>query len=268
MTRFEITEKIKSCMTSKSDVTKLKQVKTMLVSQPTPARSPYAGLVEKYGLKVDFRPFIHVEGIEAKEFRKQRIKLEDYTAVVFTSRNSVEHYFRMCEELRVKVSPEMKYLCSSEAIALYLQKFTTYRKRKVSFGERTLADLQPHLMKHKKEKFLLSSSDLGKPDFEAFMTEKNLNYDVAHLYRTVSSDLSDLSDITYDMLVFFSPFSINSLFENFPDFKQNETRIAAYGSSTCRAVEDAGLTLNVRAPTSETFSMTEAIENYLRQSNV
>lgn len=255
-------------MTAKSDVTKLKQVKTILVSQPTPQRSPYADLVGKYGLKVDFRPFIHVEGVDSKEFRKQRIKIEDYSAVVFTSRNSVDHFFQMCEELRIKVSPEMKYFCSSEAIALYLQKWTTYRKRKVFFGTRTLADLQPHLLKHKKERFLLSSSDLGKPDFEAFMTEKNLNYDVAHLYRTVSSDLSDLSDITYDMLVFFSPFSIKSLFENFPDFKQNETRIAAYGKSTCAAVEEAGLTLNIKAPNAETFSMTEAIENYLKQSNV
>lgn len=255
-------------MTSKSDVTKLKQVKTILVSQPQPQRSPYMGLVDRYGLQVDFRPFIHVEGIDPREFRKQRLKIEEYTAVIFTSRNSVEHFFRMCEELRIKVPAELKYFCSSEAIALYLQKYTTYRKRRVFYGQRTLADLQPHIVKHKKEKFLLSSSDLGKPDYEAFMREKNLDFDVAHLYRTVSSDLSDLSDITYDMLVFFSPFSIKSLFENFPDFKQNATRIAAYGSSTIAAVKEAGLTINVQAPTSETFSMTEAIENYLKESNV
>ncbi len=249
-------------------VEKLKEVKTVLVSQPTPKRSPYFELEQKYGVKVDFRPFIHVEGVDTKEFRKQKIRLEDYTAIIFTSKNSIDHFFRISEEMRVKMPQDTKYFCSSEAIALYLQKFIVYRKRKVFFGKRTVEDLAPSLMKHKKkEKFLLPSSDLGKPNYSEYLKENGFDYSETYLYRTVSSDLSDLTDITYDMLVFFSPFSIQSLFENFPDFKQNATRIAAYGQSTCDAVEERGLSLNVQAPTKETFSMTTAIENYLKLSN-
>jgi uroporphyrinogen-III synthase len=249
-------------------VEKLREVKTVLVSQPAPKRSPYFELEEKYGIKVDFRPFIHVEGVSTKEFRKQKIRLEDFTAIIFTSKNSIDHFFKMCEEMRVKMPQDTKYFCSSEAIALYLQKFIVYRKRKVFFGKRTVQDLAPFLNKHKKkEKFLLPSSDLGKPNYSSFLSENGFNFAETYLYRTVSSDLSDLSDITYDMLVFFSPFSIKSLYENFPDFKQNNTRIAAYGKSTCKAVEERGLNLNVQAPTKETFSMTTAIENYLKMSN-
>jgi len=218
---------------------------------------------------VDFRPFIHVEGVNTKEFRKQKIKLEDFSAIIFTSKNSIDHFFRMCEEMRIKMSQDTKYFCSSEAIALYLQKFIVYRKRKVFFGKRTIEDLALFLNKHKKkEKFLLPSSDLGKPNYSDFLQSNGFDFAETFLYRTVSSDLSDLSDITYDMLVFFSPFSIKSLFENFPTFEQNDTRIAAYGVSTCKAVEEEKLNLNVQAPTKETFSMTTAIENYLKMSNV
>lgn len=250
-------------------VEKLREVKTILVSQPAPKRSPYFELEQKYGIKVDFRPFIHVEGVGTKEFRKQKIRLQDFTAIIFTSKNSIDHFFRMCEEMRVKMPQDTKYFCSSEAIALYLQKFIVYRKRKVFFGKRTVQDLAPFLTKHKKkEKFLLPSSDLGKPNYSKFLQDNGFEFAETYLYRTVSSDLSDLSDITYDMLVFFSPFSIKSLYENFPDFKQNNTRIAAYGKSTCKAVDERGLNINVQAPTKETFSMTTAIENYLKMSNV
>ncbi len=256
-------------MTSQVEVKKYKEVKTILVSQPEPtSRSPYADLERKYGITVDFRPFIHVEGISVKEFRKQRILIEDYTSIIFTSKNSVNHFFRVCKESRIKMPQDTKYFCTSEAIALYLQKFVVYRKRKVFFGKRTLDDLKPFLSRHKKkEKFLLPSSDLGKPRFSTFLKDNGFNFSEACLYKTVSSDLSDLSDITYDMLVFFSHFSIKSLFENFPTFQQNETRIAAYGNSTSKAVESQGLMINVKAPTKESFSMTAAIESYLKQSN-
>lgn len=243
-------------------------VKTVLVSQPAPTRSPYFELEERYGIKVDFRPFIHVEGVSSKEFRKQRIRIEDYTSVVLSSKNSVDHFFRLCEELKIKMPQTTKYFCTSEAIALYLQKFIVYRKRKVFFGERTLEDLKPSLIKYKKkEKFLIPCSEGGKEEFGDFMSQNDFDFDVAHLYKTVSSDLSDLSDITYDMLVFFSPLSIKSLFENFPDFKQNDTRMAVYGSKTLQAVEENGLDINIKAPNEVTTSMTTAIEHYLKTSN-
>jgi uroporphyrinogen-III synthase len=255
-------------MAAKVDV-KPKVVKTILVSQPQPTiRSPYYELEEKYGVKVDFRPFIHVEGISAKDFRKQRIRIEDFTSIVLTSKNAVDHFFRLCEEIRYKMPQGTKYFCTSEAIALYLQKFIVYRKRKVFFGQRTLADLSPYLTKHKKkEKFLIPCSDLGNVDFEEYMAKNEFDFSIAHMYKTVSSDLSDLSDITYDMLVFFSPLGIKSLYENFPDFKQNETRLAVYGSKTWQAVEERGLDINIQAPNEVTTSMTTAISHYLKLSN-
>ena len=254
-------------MTANVEVPKLKKVKTILVSQPVPKRSPYSGLESKYDIQVDFRPFTHVEGVSAKEFRKQRISIPDYTAIIFTSKNSVDHFFRVGEELRVKMSQDTKYFCITESIALYLQKFIVYRKRKVFFGKGRLDDLKPALNKYKKrEKFLLPASNTGKPSFSAFLSENEFDFSEAALYQTVSSDLSDLSDITYDMLVFFNPTSIVSLFENFPDFNQNETRIAAW-KSTCDTVEERGLTINIKAPTAGALSMTSAIENYLKLSN-
>ena len=255
-------------MAVKVDV-KPKVVKTILVSQPQPAkRSPYFNLEEKYGIKVDFRPFIHVEGISYKEFRKQRLRIEDFTSIVLTSKTSVDHFFRVCEEMRYKMPQDTKYFCTSEAIALYLQKFIVYRKRKVFFGQRTLADLAPYLTKHKKkENFLIPCSDGGKASFETYMTKNEFKFSMGHMYKTVSSDLSDLSDITYDMLVFFSPLSIKSLYENFPTFLQNDTRFAVYGLKTLKAVEDRGLEINIKAPNEVTTSMTTAIGNYLKTSN-
>ncbi len=246
----------------------MKSVKTVLISQPKPERSPYFKLEEKYGLTIDFRKFIQVEGFTAKEFRKQRLKLSDFSAVIFTSKNSVQHFFRLVEETRDTMSPDTKYFCLNEALALYLQKFIVYRKRKVFNGKRTLKDLQAVLKRHKKnETFIYPTSEGGRTDIADFLAEAGFNSTTSPMYRTVSSDLSDLSDITYDMLVFFSPLGIKSLLENFPDFKQNDTRIATFGGSTLQAAEDAGLNIQVKAPQPEAPSMTMAIERYVQQSN-
>lgn len=245
-----------------------KPVKTILVSQPKPERSPYYELEKKYGLQIDWRPFIHVEGVDVREFRKTRIRPDEFTAIIFTSKNAVDHFFRICEELRVKMSQDMKYFCLSEAIANYLQKFIIYRKRKVFYGKRTIQDLAPALKKHKpNEKFLLPCSNLGAREVSEFLEENGFQWQDAMMYKTVSSDLSDLSDVTYDVLVFFSPLGIESLYENFPDFKQNETRIAVFGNSTGKAVEERGLTINIKAPAPEAPSMTMALEKYLQLSN-
>ncbi len=258
-------------MSSNSAAQKVEQykpVKSILISQPQPTRSPYFELEQKYGLQIDFRPFIHVEEVTVKEFRKTRIRPDEFTSVIFTSRNSIDHFFRICEELRIRMSAETKYFCLSEAVANYLQKFIVYRKRKVFTGKRTIQDLKPSLMKHKaKEKFLLPCSNLGSQKVSSFLTENEFNWKEGMMYRTVSSDLSDLSDITYDVLVFFSPLGIKSLYENFPDFKQNETRFAVFGSTTSKAVNERGLTINIHAPSPETPSMTMALEKYIKEAN-
>ena len=231
-------------------------------------RSPYFELAEKYDIKIDFRQFIHVEPVGYKEFRKQKVSPANFSAVIFTSRNSIEHFFRICEEMRIKMSQDTKYFCLSETIALYLQKFIVYRKRKVFFGKRTILDLKDTLLKHrKKEKFILPCSNLGSKRVVAFLTENNFDFKEAMCYQTVASDLSDLSDITYDMLVFFSPLGIKSLYENFPEFSQNETRIAAYGPTTMKAVQDRGLEVNIQAPTEKAPSMTMAIKQYIENNN-
>lgn len=247
---------------------KYKIVKSILVSQPKPERSPYYELEKKYGLQIDWRPFIHVEGVTAKEFRKLRVRPDDFSAIIFTSKNAVDHFFRICEEMRIRMSQETKYFCLTEAIAHYLQKFIVYRKRKVFSGKRTILDLAPALKKHKvKEKFFLPCSNLGAIEVSNFLDENGFDWTGGEMYRTVASDLSDLSDVTYDVLVFFSPLGIQSLYENFPDFKQNETRIAVFGNSTSRAVEERGLTINIKAPAPEVPSMTMALEKYLQISN-
>jgi len=244
-------------------------VKRILVSQPKPEseKSPYFGLAEKHKLKIDFRSFIHVEGISSQEFRKNRIALEDYNAVILTSRNGVDHYFRMLQEMRVPIRDSVKYFCVSEAIGFYLQKYVIYRKRKIFHGKQTFADLILVLKKHREEKFLLPCSDIMKQEIPDLLESNKLEYTKAVIYKTVCSDLSDLTNVDYDMLVFFSPSGIKSLFKNFPNFRQNDTRIAAFGPTTARAVEQAGLTLNVKAPLPNAPSMTMAIEQYLKSLN-
>ena len=244
------------------------EIKTILVSQPKPERSPYYNLEKKFGIQIDWRPFIHVEAVTEKEFRKNRLRPDEFTAIIFTSKNAIEHFFRLCEEMRISMPQETKYFCLSEAIANYLQKFIVYRKRKVFVGVRKVQDLNSYFMKHKeKEKFFLPNSNLGSQRVVDYLKEKEINFETAMMYKTVSSDLSDLSDITYDVLVFFSPLGIKSLYENFPEFDQNDTRMAVFGKSTSKAVIDRGLTININAPSPESPSMTMALENYLKKSN-
>ena len=257
------------CMRAKAKTkSEFAKINTILVSQPKPERSPYYKLEQKYRIKIDWRPFIHVESVTEKEFRKNRIRPDEFSAVIFTSKNAIEHYFRICEDMRIKVDPNMKYFCLSETIANYLQKFIVYRKRKVFFGKRKIEDLATALEKHrKKENFLLPCSNLGARECVDYLQKNEFDFQEAMMYRTVSSDLSDLSDITYDVLVFFSPLGIKSLYDNFPDFKQNKTRLAVYGNSTCKAVIDKGLEINIKAPTPNVPSMTMALEKYLQESN-
>ncbi len=252
-----------------SAITSTKQkVKTILVSQPKPERSPYYDIEKKFDVHIDWRPFNHVQPVTEKDFRKHRIRPDEFQAVVITSRNSIDHYFRLCEEMRIKVSPDMKYFCSSEAVAHYLQKFIQYRKRKVFVGQRSVLDLATALQKHKAStKFLLPCSNLGKEDVVNYFKEKELNFESAEMYKTVSSDLSDLRDIFYDMLIFFSPQGIESLFDNFPDFEQKNTRIAVFGNITAKAAEDRNIRVDVLVPAPGISSMSMALEAYLEESN-
>ncbi|MDO6492868.1 MAG: uroporphyrinogen-III synthase [Cellulophaga sp.] len=245
------------------------KIKTILVSQPEPKmeNSPYSRLIEKEKLKVDFRPFIHVEGVDAKTVRQQKIDLNNFTAIVLTSRNSVDHFFRIAEEMRFKVPDSMKYFCQSEAVAYYLQKYVVYRKRKIYVGKRMFADLTPLLKKYKTEKFLLPSSDVLKPIVPETLDGLGLEWKRAIFYKTVISDLSDLRNVYYDILVFFSPSGIESLLKNFPDFEQNDTKIAVYGNTTVNAATDAGLRIDILAPTPETPSMTMALQKYITTAN-
>ncbi|HLV63938.1 uroporphyrinogen-III synthase [Galbibacter sp.] len=245
------------------------KVKTILVSQPEPKveNSPYLRLVEKQKIKVDFRPFIHVEGLNAKDVRQQKIDLTQFTAIILTSRNAVDHFFRIAEDMRFKVPDSMKYFCQSEAVAYYLQKYVVYRKRKIYVGTRTFQELAPLIKKYKDEKFLLPSSDVLKPIVPETLDDLKVNWTRAILYKTVISDLSDLRDVYYDILVFFSPSGIESLLKNFPDFKQNNTRIAVFGNTTVKAATEAGLRIDIEAPTPETPSMTMALEKYISKVN-
>lgn len=244
-------------------------IKTILVSQPKPEgeKSPYFDLAEKYKLKIDFRPFIHVEGIPAQEFRQQKVNIAEHTAVILTSKTAVDHFFRIAEETRFEVPDAMKYFCISEAVALYLQKYVTYRKRKIFFGKQTIEDLIDPIKKHKGEKFLLPCTDILRDKIPLTLEDAKIPFTKAMLYRTVASDLSDLENVYYDMLVFFSPGGIESLFKNFPDFKQNSTLIAAFGSTTANAVVKNNLRLDVHAPQPNAPSMTAAIENFIKEYN-
>jgi len=246
-----------------------KKVKSILVTLPRPEndKSPYFALANKYNLKLDFRAFIHVEGVPARDFRKEKINLADFTAVIFTSRNAADHFFRICEEMRYEVPADLKYFCLSETIALYLQKYIQYRKRKIFFGKQTAQDLEEVLKKHAKEKFLYPCSDVASEETQNWLQENGYDFTPAVLFRTVVSDLSDLADVFYDIIVFFSPSSIQSLFENFPEFKQRDTRIAAFGSTTHQAIADRNLILDIGAPTPEAPSMTMAVEQYIKKVN-
>jgi uroporphyrinogen-III synthase len=243
-------------------------VKTILVSQPRPEteKSPYFDLAEKFKLKIDFRPFIHVEGVDPQEFRQSRINIAEYTAVVLNSRNAIDHYFRMAKEMRFLVPDSMKYFCTSEAVAYYLQKYVVYRKRKIFFGKQTANDLVDVMKKHKNEKFLFPCSDAHNESVPSVLQKAGFNVTKAVFYKTVCSDLSDLANVNYDMLAFFSPSGIESLYKNFPKFKQNKTKIAIFGENVRKAAEEKGLKVDVFAPTPETPSMTMAIEKFVQQN--
>ena len=246
-----------------------KAIRSILVSQPKPdnKKSPFFGLGDKHSVKIDFRSFIHVEGVGVKEFRDQKVNFSEFTAVILTSRKAVDHFFRMCEKMRYSVPDSMKYFCVSEAVALYLQKHVVYRKRKIFHGRQRFVELMELIMKHKNEKFLLPSSDILKDVIPSQLNDANINYKRAILYPTVMRDLSDLEDVFYDCLVFYSPAGIDSLFKNFPEFKQNDTRIAVFGESTKKAAVKAGLDINIAAPAPNAPSMTGAIEAYIKEHN-
>ncbi|TAF32293.1 MAG: uroporphyrinogen-III synthase [Cytophagales bacterium] len=254
--------------TTSTEKEALKPVNSILITQSRPDDdSPYSELTRKYNLKIDFRPFIHIEGVSTRDFRKQKIDIQAHTAVIFTSKNAVDYFFALCKDLKIEVNPDMKYFCISPQTSNYLQKYIHVRKRKVFTGKKTAADMQELFKKHKNEKYLFPCSDVRRDDIANICKKLGCALTEAVMYRTVSSDLSDLAEVNYDIIVFFSPSGVTSLYENFPDFKQNETRIAAFGPTTAAAVHDRKLTLNIEAPLPNAPSMTGAIELYVRKAN-
>jgi uroporphyrinogen-III synthase len=248
----------------------MSKIKKILVSQPEPQteKSPYFDLAEQFHLKLDFRPFIQVEGVPAKEFRQNRIDILAHTAVIFTSRTAIDHFFRIAEELRITIPDSMKYFCISESIAHYLQKYIVYRKRKIFFGDNDFKNLvEQVILKHNGETFLVPLSDVHKTEIPKTLDKYKLKYSKAFLYRTVSSNLSDIPSLDYDMLVFYSPAGIKSLFENFPDFEQNDIKIGCFGPTTAKAVKKAGLRLDLHAPNPKAASMPMALEHFIREYN-
>lgn len=245
------------------------KIKRILVSQPKPssAKSPYFDLAERNNLKIDFRPFIQVESVSSKEFRQTRVNILDHSAVIFTSRTAIDHFFRVCNDLRVTVPDSMKYFCISEATAFYLQKYIVYRKRKIFYGEGSFSSLIDIIKKHLNESYLVPLSHIHKPEIPELLEKSKVNFTKAILYKTISSDLSDLKDVNYDVLVFYSPSGIKSLIKNFPDFQQNNTKIASFGPTTAKAVEEAGLRLDIQAPNPQAPSMTMALEQFIKKFN-
>ncbi|NLI36747.1 MAG: uroporphyrinogen-III synthase [Bacteroidales bacterium] len=246
------------------------KIKKILVSQPKPAseKSPYYDIASKYGVDIVFRPFIKVESFTAKEFRQQKISILDHTAIVFTSRHAIDHFFNLCKELRVNIPEAMKYFCVTEAISLYIQKYVQYRKRKMFFGTNgKIDDLIPTMVKHKNEKYLVPMSDVHNNDIKNLLDNSRLQHTEAVMYRTVSNDFGkdELQDC--DMVVFFSPAGVSSLLKNFPEFEQKDMRIATFGTTTAQAVRDAGFRLDLSAPTVQAPSMTAALDMYIKKVN-
>lgn len=254
---------------TKSIKDRFNPVRSILVSQPKPTdlKSPYFLLAEKYKLKIDFRPFIVVEPVSIKEFRKQKIDILKHTGIIFTSRNAIDHFFTICKELKIEMPPETKYFCISDQTAHYLQKYIVIRKRKLFVGQKTATDLFDYFKKHKSEKYLFPCSDIRKGEIPNYMEKNNIEFTEAIIYHTVAADLTDLRDIKYDILAFFSPSGIKSLKQNFPDFEQDNTRIAAFGPTTGQAVKELGLILDIEAPMPNAPSMTGALELYIKKAN-
>jgi uroporphyrinogen-III synthase len=244
------------------------KIKKILVSQPQPTseKSPYFDLSEKYGFKIDFRPFIRVEPIGAKEFRTQRISILDYTAIIFNARHGIDHFFRLCDEMRITIPETMKYFCITETVAVYLQHYIHYRKRKVFYGTNgKMSDLVTVMNKHTSEKYLLITSDVQNDETTSALEKLKATYDKAVMYKTVSNDFTADEEFNYDMLMFFSPVGVASLLKNFPDFEQGDIKIGCFGATTAQAVKDSGLRLDFNAPTPEAPSMTKALENYMKE---
>ena len=240
------------------------------MSQPKPAseKSPYYDIAQKYGVKIDFRPFIKVECLSAKEFRQQKISILDHTAVVFTSRHAIDHFFQLCTELRITIPEDMKYFCVTEAIALYIQKYVQYRKRKIFFGNTgKFEDLLPSILKHKTEKYLIPMYDVHTDETGNLLEKNKIQYTEAVMYRTVSNDFAEEEAFDYDMLIFFSPSGVASLKKNFPDFEQKDIKIGTFGSTTAQAVKDAGLRLDLEAPNVQAPSMTAALDLFIKENN-
>lgn len=245
-------------------------IKKILVSQPRPSseKSPYFEIEAKYGVHIDFRPFIKVEGLSAKEFRTQKVSILSHTAVVFTSRHAIDHFFQLCKEMRIIVPDEMKYFCVTEQIALYIQKYVQYRKRKIFFGSTgKIQDLVPTMAKHKSERYLVPQSDVHNDEIKNLLDEKKLQHTEAVMYRTVSNEFRPDEPFDYDLLVFFSPSGVQSLLKNFPDFQQDAISIATFGPTTAKAVRDCGLRLDLEAPSPQYPSITAALNAYIADAN-
>ena len=246
------------------------KVKTILVSQnkPESGKSIFDDIAAKLKLKVDYRSFIQVDPIPGKDLRRKKLNILSHTAIIFNAKNAVDHFFRVVEELRIELPIDLKYFCMNEGIGLYIQKYTVMRKRKVFFPKTNLeSDFFNLILNHKTEKFLFPCSDIRKSTIPDFFEKNKLQFVESIMYKTVSADLSDLEDVFYDIIVFFSPADIKSLYENFPDFKQNKTRLAAFGESTHRAIAEKGLVINIPAPTKEFPSIVSAMEAYIKKVN-
>jgi len=245
-------------------------IKKILVSQPKPSseKSPYFDIAERYGVEMVFHPFIKVEGLSAREFRQQKISLSEHTAVVFTSRHAIDHFFQLAKELRFVIPDDMKYFCITEQVALYIQKYVQYRKRKIFFGSTgKIADLLPLMVKHKNERYFIPQSDVHTDEIKDLMESKKLRHTEGVMYRTVPNDLESDQPLDFDMVVFFSPSGVQSMLKNFPDFKQGKIAIATFGPTTAKAVKEAGLRLDLEAPTPQYPSITSALNAYIAEAN-
>lgn len=245
------------------------KIKKILVSQPEPQnpKSPYFELAKKYNLKIDFKPFVQVEGVAAKDFRHQKINLLDFTAVVFTSKTGIDHFFRICNELRICVPDTMKYFCITENVAFYLQKYIVYRKRKIFHGKAKFQDLIDIIVKHREDNYFVPLSEPHNAEIPDLLEKNGIKHTIGTLYKTISSDFSAMKDFDYDILVFYSPTGIKSLRENFPEFKQGDIKIAAFGPTTAQAVELEGFRLDINAPNPKAPSMTMALDEFLKDFN-
>lgn len=245
-------------------------IRKILVSQPRPTsdKSPYYDLMRKHDVQITFHPFIKVEALTPREFRDQHIDISSHTAVIFTSRHSIDHFFQLCKQMRIDIPEDMKYFCITETISLYIQKYVQYRKRKVFYGETgKIDDLLPHILRHRTERFFIPQSDVHNTAFSQLLKQKNIDFTDGIMYRTVSNQIPKDQPFDYDMLVFFSPSGIQSLLKNFPGYQQGDTRIASFGPATARSIVDAGLRLDLQAPTLQYPSITSALDAYLQEQN-